>query len=231
MGTLQCKYADSDSRWMNAGAFSDACATLPRMSVSEMRILVFPSGWGYVQVADEHPVRIQVVEAPGGRLVIQELHVAHLDGVSSDRLRALPIARIEAALNSPDVGEDVRARLDPIRAQEAEQRLTAFFGEVAPEAHKPLAAITELSDLPGTLAKLMKDQFKVRVPEGRTLPDSFYRHVAAVYSSAAQWSRSPAVDVAEANDVPVSRVHRWVKEARRRGLLPPGQRSRKGTGS
>ena len=34
----------------------------------------------------------------------------------------------------------------------------------------------------------------------------------------------PAVELATANDVPVSTVHAWIKEARRRGLEPYGQR-------
>jgi len=35
-------------------------------------------------------------------------------------------------------------------------------------------------------------------------------------------------NLAEANGVPVSTVHRWVKEARRRGFLPPGRPGRSG---
>src|SRR6266511_2308763 len=34
--------------------------------------------------------------------------------------------------------------------------------------------------------------------------------------------------IAAVNGVPVSSVHGWVKEARRRGFLPPGQKGRRG---
>ncbi len=38
----------------------------------------------------------------------------------------------------------------------------------------------------------------------------------------------PAVELAEVNGVPVTTAHRWVKEARRRGFLPPGRKGRRG---
>ena len=56
----------------------------------------------------------------------------------------------------------------------------------------------------------------------------FYQRVAAVYRQRVAESNRPAVEMANANGVPVSTVHRWVKEARRRGFLPPGQKGRRG---
>jgi hypothetical protein len=58
--------------------------------------------------------------------------------------------------------------------------------------------------------------------------DEFYRQLAAAYSSATRQSRRPAIDLAEANAVPVRTVHRWIAEARKRGFLPPGQKGRRG---
>ena len=54
-------------------------------------------------------------------------------------------------------------------------------------------------------------------------PDRFYEAVAAAYRSLVATSSRPIVDLAEANGVPVTTAQRWVKEARRRGLLPPGR--------
>src|SRR5512132_1118934 len=65
------------------------------------------------------------------------------------------------------------------------------------------------------------------IPPG-TKPDWFYQRLAVIYSSLAQRSNRPAVVLAERNEVPVTTVHRWVKEARRRGFLPPGQKGRRG---
>ena len=66
-----------------------------------------------------------------------------------------------------------------------------------------------------------------KIPPG-SKPDWFYQRLAAIYSSLAQRSNRPAMVLAERNEVPVTTVHRWVKEARRRGFLPPGQKGRRG---
>ncbi|WP_426573861.1 hypothetical protein [Aquihabitans sp. McL0605] len=59
-------------------------------------------------------------------------------------------------------------------------------------------------------------------------PDEFYEVVARAYRLLAADSSRPVVDIAEANDVPVTTAQRWVKEARRRELLPPGRRGKAG---
>jgi hypothetical protein len=66
---------------------------------------------------------------------------------------------------------------------------------------------------------------RLRVPEGRRLSDDFYQRVADLYSWCARWSVAPAPALAAANEnVPVSTVHAWIKEARRRGLLAPARK-------
>ena len=60
----------------------------------------------------------------------------------------------------------------------------------------------------------------VDVPERRgDYGDDFYKRAADRYALAAIHFAAPAPKLAEANDVPLSTVHRWVKEARRRGFL------------
>jgi hypothetical protein len=75
-----------------------------------------------------------------------------------------------------------------------------------------------------------KPSLRFKIPEGRRKPDAFYGRVARVYTWLSIWggTRAPAAEIAEANKVPVTTVHRWIKEARRRGLLPPGQIGRAG---
>ena len=64
------------------------------------------------------------------------------------------------------------------------------------------------------------------VPAGRK-PDGFYRRVAAVYAELALLSRRPATDMAEASGVSAAGSHRWVAEARRRGICPgPSRKAR-----
>jgi transposase-like protein len=60
-------------------------------------------------------------------------------------------------------------------------------------------------------------------PEGPK-PDEFYAAVADVYGRAAVQSATPAVAVAEANGVEAATVRAWVREARRRGLMPAGRK-------
>jgi hypothetical protein len=59
-------------------------------------------------------------------------------------------------------------------------------------------------------------------------PDAFYDAVASTYRHLAATSSRPVADLADANDVPLTTAQRWVKEARRRGLLAPGQRGKSG---
>jgi transposase-like protein len=70
--------------------------------------------------------------------------------------------------------------------------------------------------------------FKLEVPSTVPYPDDFYRRVADAYRFLALVSPRPAVELADANGVPPSTTRRWVKEARRRGVLAPGQKGRRG---
>jgi len=77
--------------------------------------------------------------------------------------------------------------------------------------------------------RIRAPRLRMKIPEGQPKPDSFYEQVAERFAYLQITSPRPATDLAEANNVPVTTVHGWVKEARRRGLLLlPGERS-KGT--
>jgi hypothetical protein len=58
--------------------------------------------------------------------------------------------------------------------------------------------------------------------------DEFYRFVGEVYGKAAIVSTRPAAELAKAWGVPVTTVHRWIREARRRGHLPTAEPGRRG---
>jgi hypothetical protein len=62
----------------------------------------------------------------------------------------------------------------------------------------------------------------------RGYPDAFYRAVAGAYRHLAAVTPRPVAELAGANDVPVTTAQRWVKEARRRGLLAPGRPGKAG---
>jgi hypothetical protein len=63
-------------------------------------------------------------------------------------------------------------------------------------------------------------QFRVNRPKARGAS------LGRAYSLASRFDRSPARVPAEANDVPETTIHGWVKEARRRELMPQGRASK-----
>jgi len=62
----------------------------------------------------------------------------------------------------------------------------------------------------------------------RGYPESFYDAVAGGYRALVASSSRPIADLAEANEVPLTTAQRWVREARRRGKLPPGRPGKSG---
>jgi hypothetical protein len=64
------------------------------------------------------------------------------------------------------------------------------------------------------------------IPDAPPYPEKFYREVARVYSRLSKYTHRPAEELAQAHDVPVRRVHGWIKEARQRGYLGAGRRGK-----
>lgn len=71
-------------------------------------------------------------------------------------------------------------------------------------------------------------ELQLPIPTSRPYGDAFYSTVAEVYARAAARWRGPAQAIAAANSVPVTSVHTWVKEARRRGFLSAGAKGKAG---
>lgn len=79
-----------------------------------------------------------------------------------------------------------------------------------------------------TVTRSGRPRAKLRVPTTNPKPPKFYEEVARAYRELAAEGNRPAVELAEANGVPLSTAHRWVKRARELGFLPPGQKGRRG---
>lgn len=145
-------------------------------------------------------VRVRIGEGDDGRLHLVGMHV---DGpLSAEALRAIPVGRIEAAAN---------AQLHP-SASVFEDGEAESFVIITPGDRGPLPP------LPPHLWRETSGGY----------PDTFYGTVAAIYRKLAAVSPRPVAEIAGANDVPVTTAQRWVKEARRRGLLAPGRAGKAG---
>lgn len=81
-------------------------------------------------------------------------------------------------------------------------------------------------------AVINAEPFEGVTPElGRPGPkpgNGYYAQVACVYMQYAKETSSPASRIAAEVGVPVTTVHRWIRQARRRGMLPPAKTRRAG---
>lgn len=159
--------------------------------------------------------------ATGGRkaLTIQDVFLSSVfRSLDSRDLRAVPLGRLTAVVNrpgelprllsaAPDVGGSTRPFPEDLYMDEG-------FPWWLYEPQRPRAP-----------------RLRLKIPSGVKKPDSFYAQVAERFAYLAGMSSRPASDLAKANDVPVTTVHGWVKEARRRGLLAAGERARREAGS
>lgn len=146
-----------------------------------------------------------------GRLVITDLFV-HGDGLTSETLRGIALSRIEAGLNGPsfEFAElDGGATDDDVTVAGLRERGREHAQER--RERRPAAAIRPPLQRPD-----------------RTDPGAFYALVANAYGQYAAESRAPAKAIAEEAGVPTTTAHRWIREARRRGFLPPGRKGRAG---
>lgn len=142
-------------------------------------------------------------DAGGRRLVLGALRVE--GPPTAELLRSIPVGRIEAAANGQlAVGAGPTPRAVPRPGHRP-------GGAPAPERAG--------WDEPASATVVARPDPAVRT---RGRPDGFYAEVAAAYRDLATASPRPASDLARARGIPVTTAHRWVKEARRRGFLPPG---------
>ena len=145
-------------------------------------------GWfEWCGAPEDAGIRVNVEPAEDGRYHVVGLHVTGNPAVSAEHLRAIPVGRIEAAVN-------------------------AFHHTNAAPARKPRARVAD----------------SLRFSDGRGYPDEFYGAVAAIYHNLVAHSSRPIAELAEANEVPNTTAQRWVREARKRGKLPPGRPGKAG---
>jgi hypothetical protein len=146
-----------------------------------------------------------VKPATGAPLEVREMHFVvapDSTGFSSGAFRDIPVMRIEAAVNQPTH----REVLLPLVAPQNMLEYTSPGGvryRVRPDAP----------------VRPRRPRLRIADPGGYRKPDEFYRQVAERYLWLAAITPRPAQELAEANDMPVPTVHRWIREAKARGLL------------
>jgi hypothetical protein len=171
------------------------------MTAATLEFTVGPGGWlQAVKLRDdaiESIYAIRLTQDRNGEW--QPEGSFHVVPVSPENLRALPLRRILVAVAASEgLRTQLAARVDEnvpeVGSIEFHQALSGF---VVPE--------------PPPLVR----------PAGRNLPDEFYAAVADRYRDAAARGLNPRTAIAEAADVSADVAGRWVREARKRGLLPP----------
>ncbi len=179
-------------------------------------------GWVFVYLGERAPdVRVMVMPegSPGkSRLVIHALWVRASAGPQSPAslaptdIRDLVLGKIESMLNTPGYAGAV---LGSLRRSSGPDFSPVTDWKTAFRKAADLAVVGE-----------EEGSLRIEVPAERVHSDEFYLTVARTFARALQRSKRPAVDIANASGVPRTTVHRWLKEARRRGVLAPARRGR-----
>lgn len=164
-------------------------------------------------------IHYRIERADDERFVVTNVLI-HGPHVTSDVLRQIPVARVEALANLADA---TRRADDP----SADAGIVMFADTLSIGRSDDELTLGKLRSREPKAAPKAPERLQLARPDGSD-PDAFYRDVARAYSSAAQESRRPAAVLAEEAGVPVTTVHRWIREARRRGFLGPGSKGRAG---
>ena len=173
------------------------------MQRTELDLQAGPGGWLQVTISRDGEfgdVYLRLRRTGEGTWVPQG--TLYAPPLSPELLKAIPLRRILVAVAASDAARnDLEKRRD----------------ETAPEPGSPefaeAFATGWLHPEPPPL--------KLKRPRGRRLPDDFYAAVANLYLQAAARGLNPRTAVAEAAGATTEVAGRWVREARKRGQLPP----------
>jgi hypothetical protein len=169
--------------------------------------------WFQFTLVDGMGVAVKLTEREG-EWVTSELYV-DAQHLTPARLRSIPLARLEAAANKNP--EAYRYAVDAASGQDEPTfaELRASF-----DATRKTARL-------GDVHVVKSGRQQLKRPTGDD-PDGFYRQVGKAYREYAAVTKKAVASIANEAEVPVGTAQRWVKEARRRGFLPPGERGKTG---
>lgn len=203
--------------------------------------------WGWLrlrEVSEQGPtvyLHYEVVGSEGQeRLDLQSVVMRSGSGeaLSGRVWRRIPFAEIERSLtialvNPPPIEHFTGERHDQLRRIFAD----GVEGIVAPaldsleDFFKATEDLTPIYFNPVPSGMLVAEDHgrlpQISPPEGR-ITDDFLQDVAEAYRWYASREKAPAPSIAEMSGAPVRTVHRWIYEARKRGILPPARTGRAG---
>jgi hypothetical protein len=180
-------------------------------------------------------VTLAKLEDRDGRLAITRL-IIDAGAVDSATLRETPVSRIEAVANSmlrEPVLEDLveGARRTKWLAKGVAFAVLCPSAELVTTDSQITEYIRSTLDAPPTESPTTGPEEHPRRPLERpdgTDPEGFSRRVAEAYNAVVMLTHRPAALLAEEAGVPATTVHRWIREARQRGYLPPAKRGMAG---
>lgn len=184
--------------------------------------------WAEFFLSEPAPRLLAKIEERDGRWQIVRLII---DGdLDTKTLRELPYGRMESTINNMRPIETDGELMTPELFKAFHKRGAApdFLAAEGRAIDKAVRAYLDKSAA-NPSPKLARGA--PREPLGRpdgSDPDGFYRRVADEYTTLTMATRSPAKVIAAQVGVPVTTVHRWIREARSRGFLGPARKGRAG---
>jgi hypothetical protein len=178
-------------------------------------------GWITLSGTDGTTVHVRA-QRRGARTMITDIYLHTADGITPAAVRGVSISRLEAELN-------LAMSPRPSVASSEIPTLTAIY-DAARDEHDSgpeptLAALRART--PVDVSDEQQPRPRLGRP-GKDGSDEFYELVAQAYAEYAPRTRAPAKEIATEAGVPISAAHRWIREARRRGFLPPAQKGKAG---
>lgn len=189
-------------------------------------IMTLSGGWVHFNPkGTSMRARVRFAEREDGRLIVAEVHLEGRPALPPNAYFYLPLDQVEAWANHRGEREGL---ISAIAAEGAEvaQATDEWLEAVGGGEREP--DMLDREPLASFLNRPRSRSLKLRITERTKRSDAFYGKVADLYTALrASGSHRPAAVIAEANDVPVTTVHRWVREARARKLLAPAQQAGK----
>jgi hypothetical protein len=179
------------------------------------------SAWLSIASPDGGGTHMQVT-LRDGRWVVSGVYM-HGPEITAPDLQAVPVRHLEMVMNLTGLDPNTLSVVNrfggmgyPILEEPAEEPSLADLRAQATDAPQELNLLQAVARRPWLTR-----------PDGSD-PDAFYEQVARAYREYAAQGHAPARDIANEAGVPVGTAHGWIREARRRGHLPPGRKGKAG---